>query len=122
MAASLDLSGVQLPLTVRVGATVVVRLRDWTDDSGVPVNFVGGTFDGSVSRRGETSSASTPLSFVIQGLGAVDVLLPATTGWDAGSFFVPKPNYNYIVWFTDSQGVREPQIYGPISVAAGAPE
>lgn len=124
MAESIDFSGTELPITVRVGSNVLLRLTDWRDESGALIDFTGGTFDGTVSRRGETVTASQALVFTVNGPGSVTVTLPDTSAWDAGTFFVAKPTYNYIIWYTDSAAVpvRAPQFYGPISVKAGAPE
>lgn len=121
MSATLDLSGGRLDLVVRAGADNVVRLGPWKDASGALIDFSGGTLDGTVSKRG---AADTPQALVFEDVvpGFVNVRLPNSASWDAGSFFTAKSTYNYAIFFTDSAGDRMPQLVGEIKVAASGPE
>ena len=113
-------AGTQQDIELRVGATLgPIDFTDCRDDAGALIDFTGSSFQCVVSLRDGNGTATLtptvePVALGHYRLQPISTAALATSDLD---FFKPKPKHNWILWRTDSAGVRRCDFFGVVHVS-----
>ena len=113
-------AGTRQDIELRVGGTFgPIDFDDCRDDAGNLIDFTGSTFECIVSLRDGSNTVTLSPVVSAVGLGHYRLQATPTTALNTADldFFTPKPKHNWILWRTDSAGVRKPDFYGVVYVS-----